>query len=34
MNKVIVFGDLPIATKIVQYLEKMKDVEIGGGHRK
>lgn len=29
MNKVIVFGDLPIATKIVQYLEKMKDVEIG-----
>ncbi len=29
MKKVIVFGDLPIATKIVQFLETLDDVEIG-----
>ncbi len=29
MRKVIVFGDLPIATKIVQYLESLREVEIG-----
>ena len=29
MKKVIVFGDLPIATKIVQFLKTLDDVEIG-----
>ena len=29
MKKVIVFGDLPIATKIVQFLETLDDLEIG-----
>lgn len=29
MKKVIIFGDLPIATKIVMFLEKMTDVEVG-----
>lgn len=28
MKKVVVFGDLPIATKIVQFLEKMENVDI------